>query len=412
MLIKCKECELQVSDKAVSCPHCGYPLQNITTHTTKRKTNKRRRLPNGFGQISEIKNSNLRKRFRAMVTVGKTSTGRPICKLLKPEAYFETYNDAYNALVEYNKNPYDLDAGISVLELYERWSSEYRKTLKTDSSFRTITSAWAYCSSVYDMRVTDLRARHIKGCMDDGYVIVKDEKRFATAGVKSRIKSLFNIMLDYAVEYELVDKNYARTFNLSNDVIKEQEDVKRGHIPFTDAEMKKLWDSVNTVPYVDVVLIQCYSGWRPQELGLLKLENIDIGEWSFVGGMKTDAGTNRKVPIHSKIRDLVIRRYEEAQRLGSEYLINCVDTNTHRSSLMFTYDKYQKRFMKLRDALELNPMHRAHDGRTHFVTACKKYNVDEYAIKYMVGHSISDITERVYTHRKRGWLNVEIEKIK
>lgn len=28
MLLKCPECELQVSDKAVNCPHCGYPMQN------------------------------------------------------------------------------------------------------------------------------------------------------------------------------------------------------------------------------------------------------------------------------------------------------------------------------------------------------------------------------------------------
>ncbi|WP_366525888.1 zinc-ribbon domain-containing protein, partial [uncultured Parasutterella sp.] len=27
MLIKCPECELQVSDKAATCPHCGYPMQ-------------------------------------------------------------------------------------------------------------------------------------------------------------------------------------------------------------------------------------------------------------------------------------------------------------------------------------------------------------------------------------------------
>lgn len=42
----------------------------------------------------------------------------------------------------------------------------------------------------------------------------------------------------------------------------------------------------------------------------------------------------------------------------------------------------------------------------------KKYNVDEYAIKYIVGHSISDITEKVYTERKSDWLKSEIEKIK
>ncbi len=65
-----------------------------------------------------------------MVTVGKDAYGRPICKLLKPQAYFETYNDAYIALVEYNQNPYDLSDDIIMSQLYERWSEEYFKTLK------------------------------------------------------------------------------------------------------------------------------------------------------------------------------------------------------------------------------------------------------------------------------------------
>ena len=162
MLTKCPECELQISDKALSCPHCGYPLQPNMISRKPRKTNKKRRLPNGFGQISEIKNRNLRNPFRAMVTIGKTSIGRPICKPLKPESFFPTYNDAYTALIEYNKNPYDLEPSITVKQLYNRWTEEYFENLKSDSSTRTITSAWAYCSSVYDMRASDLRARHIK----------------------------------------------------------------------------------------------------------------------------------------------------------------------------------------------------------------------------------------------------------
>ncbi len=61
---------------------------------------------------------------------------------------------------------------------------------------------------------------------------------------------------------------------------------------------------------------------------------------------------------------------------------------------------------------KLNPDHRPHDGRKHFVTKCKDAKVDEYAIKYMVGHKISDITEKVYTAREFEWLRTEIEKIK
>lgn len=411
MLIKCPECELQVSDKAPACPHCGYPMRPTAKRKPRNKNNKRRRLPNGFGQISEIKNRNLRNPFRAMVTVGKTPEGRPICKPLKPESYFPTYNDAYAALVEYNKTPYDLEPSITVRELYVKWTEEYFKTLKADGSVRAVTSAWAYCSAVYNMRVKDVRARHVKGCMEEGTAVVRGREQHPTASMKNKIKSLFNLMLDYALEYELVDRNYSRTFNLTEETIKEIQTVKKEHMPFTEEEMGRLWAHVDDKRFVDAMLIQCYSGWRPQELGLLELENIDLENWTFKGGMKTDAGENRVVPIHSKIRHLVERKYKEALTIGSKYLFNCTDGRSGKPTMM-TYQRYQKGFGMVREELKLNPEHRPHDGRKHFVTAAKKANVDEYAIKYMVGHKISDITEKVYTQREFEWLKQEIEKIK
>lgn len=413
MLVKCTECNLQVSDKALACPHCGCPMRgNINTPHKQTRRNKRKRLPNGFGQISEIKNSHLRKPFRVMVTIGKTDAGKPICKLLKPDSYFETYNEAYEALLEYNKSPYSLDPAIIMKELYERWSEEYFKRLKNDSSIRTIKSSWSYCSSIYKMRASDLRAYHIKGCLENGTVIVKGVEKKTTPNIKSRIKSMFNLMLDYALEYEIVDKNYARTFEISDDVIKDIEAGRQGHIPFTAEEIDKLWKAVDSGNYIDVLLIQCYSGWRPQEIGLLEIANVDLTNRIFVGGMKTEAGTNRSVPIHSRIFPLVEARYNEAVSLGSKYLINCTDTHTHRSNLMMTYEKYRQRVMKIIEMLDLNPKHRAHDPRSHFITMAKNAGVDEYAIKYIVGHAVADITEKVYTQRNIEWLKKEIEKIK
>lgn len=128
--------------------------------------------------------------------------------------------------------------------------------------------------------------------------------------------------------------------------------------------------------------------------------------------MKTDAGTDRVVPIHSRIQHLVLRKYREAEAIGSKYLFNCVDVDRNKKNTMLTYNRYQKGFTRVRDELKLNIDHRPHDGRTHFVTSAKKYGVDEYAIKYIVGHKISDITEKVYTKREFEWLKEEIEKIK
>ena len=90
---------------------------------------------------------------------------------------------------------------------------------------------------------------------------------------------MFNLMLDYALEYEIVDRNYARTFELSGDIVKEVEENKQEHIIFSDSEMKTLWENINQVKFVDWILIQCYMGWRPQELATLRLDEVHLDEW-------------------------------------------------------------------------------------------------------------------------------------
>lgn len=36
-LIKCPECGREISDKAGSCPHCGYPINNGENSTDKKE---------------------------------------------------------------------------------------------------------------------------------------------------------------------------------------------------------------------------------------------------------------------------------------------------------------------------------------------------------------------------------------
>lgn len=412
-LFKCPECNLQVSDKALSCPHCGYPISNTSLTKPRRTSTKRKRLPNGFGSITEVKGKNLRKPFLARVTVGKDRYGKPILKSLKPDAYFKTYNEAYEALVDYNRNPYDLEDDITVEQLYERWTDVYFNQI-SESATRSITSSWTYCSSVKNMRAKDLRARHIKGCMEDGFRIIdkgkhKGEIKKATAGIKSRIKSMFNLMLDYALEFEVVDRNYARTFEVSDTILGEKEAQKRSHIIFPPTERDILWENIDKISFVDWILIQCYMGWRPQELAILRLDEVNMDNWYIQGGLKTDAGKQRIVPIHSRIKPLVQRNYELAISLGSEFLLN--DPDSTRGKFEITYDKYAHRFERVIGALGLNPEHRPHDPRNTFVTMAKKAKIDEYAIKKIVGHTVRDITESAYTDRDIEWLREDIEKI-
>lgn len=374
------------------------------------------KLPNGYGGISKLSGKR-RKPYMARITTGwGYDEDTEVFKQLRPIlGTFAKREEALHALDEYHQDPYDIKKWCTTVEqLYCSWTDKYFEKLKSDSSSRTIMCAWKYCKPLYSMRVKDLRAFHIKELMDNAYMIsergsTKGQRVEATAGTKARIKSLFNLMLDYALEYEVVRINFARTFDISDEIVQEKEAQKRSHIIFSESERNILWDNVGVLKFVDWILIQTYMGWRPQELAILRLDEVNLDEWFMQSGMKTVAGKQRCVPIHTRIRELVKKNYDNAVSLNSEFLFNDPES---RNGMKMTYDKYAYRFNEVvLERLQLNPDHRPHDPRTTFVTMAKRAGVDEYAIKLMVGHKIQDITEGTYTKRDIEWMREDLEKM-
>lgn len=155
-----------------------------------------------------------------------------------------------------------------------------------------------------------------------------------------------------------------------------------------------------------MVLCGIYSGWRPQELAILKIKDIDLELQVMYGGMKTDAGKDRCVPIHPLIQPLIEKRYAEAKELGSNYLFN--DINGQQGIYM-TYDKYRGRFNKVVERLQMD--HHPHETRHTFITKAKRVRMEEYILKRIVGHAINDNTEKTYTHREIEELKAEMRKI-
>lgn len=348
---------------------------------------KRMRLPNGFGQISEIKGRRLRKPFRAMVTVGKTETGKPICKLLKPEAYFRTYNEAYEALVLYHRNPSDLTHNYTMDEVFNMWLEEYKKKEHTESTVKRIPTLWNYLSPLHSRKIVTVKSIDLKNAIDSSN---------GTEGVKERLKTILNLMYDYAVMLEFVDRNYARQLRININPT-----VENPHLIYSEEEMQTLWDNKDD-DLVKSILIHCYMGWRPNELLEIKLTDIDELEMTIIGGSKTDAGKDRIVPVANKIRPLI------------EYFIKESKESSNSNKLFYqwpSYFSYYKKYKRVIARLGLNEAHRPHDARKTFITRAKKKGLDEFAIKRLVGHAISDITERVYTERDVSWLREEVNKL-
>lgn len=348
--------------------------------------NKRMRLPNGFGQISKINNARLRNPYRVMVTVGKTEEGRPICKILKPQGYFRTYNEAYGALMHYNKRPYELDSA-TLQDVYARWSEKYKTTVNP-SRFRSISASWKRAAPIHNMLIRDVRPKHIRSLLDG-------LEETESANIQSLLKQTLNMVFDYAVEHELAERNPARECKPVKGLATALEKETTPHIAFTSDELNVLWAHPDD-PCVRAILIQCYGGWRPDEFLSLRPEDINHENLSFIGGSKTESGRNRVVPIHSRIQKMVADAFAE------------YDYRMFNGG----YRRYLTVFHQTMDAYGLNKKHRPHDARKTFVTLAKQHGVDEYAIKRIIGHRISDLTERVYTERNYAWLKAEIEKIK
>lgn len=347
------------------------------------------KLPNGFGTVYRLKGAR-RKAYRAVVSQGYIYHENGIKLKRETLGYFSTKKEAIEALTSFNENPYDIKTdSITFKEVYSKWSEEHFQTLNNKSAIRTYNAAFNHSMPLHDMRFKDIKARHLENTI-----------RHADVGdaTKARMKSMFNLVFRYAIKHDIVDKNYAE---LCNPVKVEKKNVK---IPFTLEEVKKLWDIVDQVPFVDMILIGIYTGFRPIELVTIKTENINFEEGYITGGTKTKAGKDRIVPIHPKIDNLIRNRFNK----DNEYLFNDYNKMTGKTSLL-TYDKYRGRFKKVMTAASMD--HNPHETRHTFITQAKHCNVNEYILKKIIGHEISDITESVYTHRNIETYKEEIAKI-
>lgn len=370
---------------------------------------------NSEGSISYDKR---RKRYRARVTVGwelneKTGRTKQITKDLGSS--FRTKGEASRALAEYLKNPFDLaNKDITFSQLYEKWYEDF--IVDHVSHEYRIKAAYKYCSSIYDKKMREITVLDMKNCIYKGTIISKrgknkGEEQFASPSTKESMKYLFNHIFQYATEARLIERNYAKDFSLDKKVMKEKEINHKEKIPFSEDELNKLWKSIEFIPFADMIIYACYSGWRPGELVKLKIEDIDLDVGFIKGGIKTTAGKNRLVPIHSLVRPIVEKYYNQAIILGSDYLFNDV---TKKKGIGLTYDQYLSRFNKVMKQLGFRPEITPHYTRHTFVTKAKSrgVNMNDSILKLIVGHEIGDLTEHIYTHRELQDLKDEIELIK
>lgn len=335
------------------------------------------RNKNGYGTVVKL-SGRRRNPYEVRVNTHMDDRNYPIYDVL---GRFADRTEALIALAEYNHNPYDIKTdSLTFKDVYNMWFKhkfEDSKRKYSASSISTARCAFNKCKKLHNRVFSELRSPDMQSILDN-YEL--------SHAYMEHIKNLLNQMCKYALEYDIIQKDYSAFVKIT----KEDDDVHG--TPFTKEDIEKLWTAAgNNIPYADTILILIYSGWRIGEL--LTLEDINIAEGYYKGGIKTRASKNRIVPIHSKIAPFVAKWNSDGW-------------------ISMPYSKYNSIFSDTLKAAGITEPHTPHDCRHTFATLLNDAGANPVSIKRLLGHSSgNDITEKIYTHKDIEQLRIAIEKI-
>ena len=338
------------------------------------------KLPNGFGSVWKQK-KNLRRPWRARKVIGSVfdeETGKAKY-VFANVGNFATRKEALEALTRSGSKAALTDATFE--NVYRMWFSEKEKSL-SKASVRPYERAFEAFEPLCKRVFCTLTAFDYENVIEDDMPVT----------AKKMCKVLLNQMYEYAMRHEMCDKNYAALTRF----VENEKTERKEKRPFTVEEVEALWKHRGDKS-ADMILVGIYTGFRPTELLELDITKIDNG--CFVGGIKTESGKNRRVPIHPSILPIVEEYRLKSAKLGVPWLFpndhgGAYINNNWRHSLFLKYSFG----------------HSPHEMRHTFATYARRSGMDPVIIKRILGHSLKDLTEEVYTHVDDDILKREMEK--
>lgn len=280
---------------------------------------------------------------------------------------------------------------VQVPTFAEIWKDEFDRLSSTKSSdwIRGRNVSFKHLEPLHDISIAKIKLDIIQQCFDNAMSMGSGESKL------NGMKRVCSIVYECAIRNEYIspDKDYSKR-------ILYQSTSKRinPRKPFTNDEIHILMDDESLDS--KLVLIYIFTGMRPIELLTLKRKNIHIDERYMVGGVKTDSGRDRIIPIHK-----IIQPYLKELLEGDG--MNLLFTNKTNATL---YHNYNIVFKQVMERLHLDHVE-PYDTRYTFSTLAKVCHLDTAAHKKIMGHICNDITDDVYTHEPISFLINEIDKI-
>ena len=360
--MNCRKCQKEIPDGSKFCNHCGAK-QEIDRKYAKRG--------NGLGTVFRSGNGT----WSAEVTIGWDEKDGVLRRKAKRKTGFSTKKEAIEYLPLMRQELPKQDLHIKFKDLYAKWLERHEEKV-SQSTINCYKSAYKYFSPIYYVEVVNIKTEHMQKCIDNCPHGTR---------TKENMKALGTSLFRYAMQLDIVDRNYAEYLYIAKGDKKEKT-------AFTDDQLRLMWDSVDTVPDVKYILILCYTGMRLGEMLSAKTENYHPDAGYLITGSKTEAGKDRIITISPRICP-----FFGVFGVG-EYLFFTDGKN--RNERHFRESIFYPVLQQLGiDTMNPDGTHRytPHCCRHTFATLMKKVDAPATDKQKLIGHSKFEMTA-YYTH--------------
>ena len=290
-----KKCAREIPDAAAFCPWCGRKQEKYPQ--------KKKSRGKGLGSVYKLPDG----KWCAAKTVGwgvdPLPPGAPEGTVPHKRRQvvkrrFRTRKDAEAALpflTAADRRPREGTAtqrkgtSVTLQELYDQWEPTHQRSQSTINCYR---SGFRIFASLWGVRMADLDVDDLQACLDDCDLGRRTQENARAA---------LGLVYKYGIPRNAVpnDRNLAQFLK-----IHEPGSAKRSG--FSVEELEKVRKAAETGdPVAVTVYCHCYLGFRPAALLLLTADSYSSEGRFFVGGIKTDAGRDRIVPVSPKIQPYI-----------------------------------------------------------------------------------------------------------
>ena len=275
-------------------------------------------------------------------------------------------------------------------QVYSAWERSYAPRVQP-GTMTVYGCAFKHFRALYGVYMDLISARDLQDCLD----ACPSGKR-----TRNNMRSVAGFLWAYAMDANIVEKDVTQNLYTGKGQTKQRE-------PLTEQEVETIRQAMPHEPYAEYVYALCYLGFRPGEFLALKKADLhqEDGLCYLVGGSKTDAGRNRRVPVPQIIMPIIERRM--AAR-GTEMLFPDLGTKRQMTDQHFRKNVFKPLMSRLGIAEGKVP----YSARHTYSDKLKAIAGDDKAKAAIMGHTDYSFTRQHYQSVSNDDLKTIVDGIK